>query len=244
MLFSPKIMESKIYYSSFPKCLEKIAKHNQKIGTTKDLMEKRMEEGLKSRVCYSSFWLPENYNIIDGKLFLSLQEYNPLILYSKEALNNSLRNIFDPFILNESIQLNGKSASQIIPEIAEEDASKRLYERRVLLCEEPETPRFISSKSLGENEEIIFLARGEKLAKEYGEFLFNCGIKQTAIYKPLQLINENFTKGFILNGLVGGKINSSFKGNSSFAQISDVFSELFFGVERIPARASMLGISE
>jgi hypothetical protein len=181
-------------YGDFAKCLTQLSSRGQRVATAKQAMRERIKQGASADICTSGFWLPENWNSVQGDMLVALQEYNPIIPYAQEAVN--AHESGNDFYLTNKVLLQGKPALQVLRETAEEDASKPVYGRRVLISKDKNPITDVPTKSLGEQEEIIFLARGEKLAGQYGEFLHESGIKETSIYRPPIIAGKDLARGF------------------------------------------------
>src|SRR3989344_9369142 len=158
-------MKLKRYNGNFAQCLAQIAKAGQKVATAKKGMQDRIKQGVNSDPCNKGAWFPENFNYVKGKVLVALADYNPQIPYAEQAVESNKKSGY--FQLTQDIKLQGKSASQLLLEIAEEDAAKPIYNRRVLDSKRKETFS-IPANRLGEEEISIFLARSEKIAKDYG----------------------------------------------------------------------------
>lgn len=198
---------------NFVKCLAQISAREGKIATAEQAMQERIRQGAGADICTRGFWLPENWNSIQGDILVGLQNYNPIISYARRAVNAHKKG--EEFYLSNKVLLGGKPATQVLREIAEADAKKPVYKRRVLISKNKEQKTDVPTKRLGEEEEIIFLARGEKLAKDYGEFLYDFGIEKTLIYRPSLLEGKDLARGFWLFGLVADD-RSVFVGNHRY----------------------------
>jgi len=202
-------MELQRYTGNFSKCLAEVAKAKQKIATAKQGMEYRIEQGVDSDVCQGGFWCPENFNVVDGRILAALGDYNPLIPYAEQAVNAHRGG--KEFYLNDAVLLNGKPATEVLKEIAEQDSEKPVYKKRVLDLGQTST-HDVSTDSFADDDGIVFLARGKTFANKYGLFLKNqAGIPEITFYLP-SISQENYSRGLWLCGLDGGYW-SNFGGN-------------------------------
>lgn len=197
------------YNGNWEQCIFQVNKANKKIATSKQGIQDRISKGEDSDYFQKGCWYPENFNIVNGRILVALGDYNPLIPYAKEAVNVHKNN--QELYLTDDILLNGKPASQVLEEIAEQDKSKPVYKRRVFDMGKIQT-HDISTDSFADDKGIVFLARGEKLAQRYGKFLNDkAGIKQIRFYLST-IGNQNYARGFWLCRLdEGGR--SGFDGN-------------------------------
>ena len=198
-------MELQRYTGNFSKCLAEVVRAKQKIATAKQGMEYRIEQGVDSDVCQGGFWCPENFNVVDGRILAALGDYNPLIPYAEQAVNAHRGG--KEFYLNDAVLLNGKSATEVLKEIAEQDSEKPVYKKRVLDLGQTQTHP-VSTDSFADDNGIVFLARGKISANRYGLFLKNKARTPKITFCLPFVSQENYSRGFWLYRLdLGGRSN-------------------------------------
>ena len=192
------------YNGNFAQCLAQIMKAGQTPATAKQVMRDRIKQGVKSDSYSKGTWIPENFNVVDGRILAARPEYNPLLKYAEQAVNCHRNN--KEFYLTNNILLNENPASLILSEIAEQDAKKAVKNKRVYDMGKSKT-HDVPTDSLADDKGIVFLAQGEKLAKEYGLFLKNeAGLPNVTFYLPL-LSNKDYSRGLWLYSVAGDGSN-------------------------------------
>ena len=183
-------------------CLKK-AKGNP--ATAAALMEDRRETNAKIHY-ETGAWTPENFNCVNGRILSARKEYNPLIKYAQEAVE--AHRVGNEFYLTEDIvDANGKPYTQVLEQIAEQDAKKPIEQRRVVDLGKVITHQ-VPTDAFADDDTIVWLAQGEKSAEEYGLFLRNnlqedLRLQEVAVYHA-DLLNKNFARGFWFYRLDGG----------------------------------------
>ncbi len=219
-------MELQRYHGNFEKCLAQLAVAKQKQATTKQVMQYRIEQGADSDACQKGFWGSENFNVIDGRIYGAVAEFNPLIPYANQAVNAHAKG--SEFYLTDKVLLNGKPASQVLKEIAKQDSKKPVSKKRVLDLGQAQTHN-VPTDSFADDNGIAFLARNKTLANQYGLFLKDkAGITQVTFYLP-PIQSKDYARGFWLCRL-GGSDRSDFNGDGR--SLGDDGGSLF-GVRRV-----------
>ncbi|MDD5132952.1 MAG: hypothetical protein PHD81_03545 [Candidatus Nanoarchaeia archaeon] len=198
------------YTGNFASCLNQINATEQKIATAKQGMQDRILKGKNSDYFQMGCWHPEAFPVINERILAIKGEYNPLIAieYAKQATEAHRAN--KEFYLTEKVLLNGKPAVQVLNEIAEADYKKPISKKRVFDMGKVGTHQ-VSTTDFADDKGIVFLAQGEKLAKNYGKFLKDkVGISEVTFYLP-NLTKEDYLRGFWLCGL-GSDDGSDFGG--------------------------------
>ncbi len=227
-------MELQRHDGNYAQCLAKIAGAKQKIATTKQGMQYRIKQGVDSDACTKGFWGSENFNVVDNRILAAIGKYNPLIPYAEQAVNAHRNG--NEFYLTDKVLLQGKPATQVLKEIAEQDASKPVSKRRVLDLGQAKTHN-VPTDSFANDDGIVFLAREKKLAEDYGLFLKNkAGIPQVTFYLP-STQSKDYTRGFWLYRL-DDDYRSGFYGCS---WVLDIGGGSLFGVR---GKASAEGASQ
>jgi len=194
-------MELQRYDGNFAQCLAKVAGAKQKQTSTRQGMQYRIEQGVNSNACKKGFWGSENFNVVDNRILATIGEYNPLIPYAEQAVNCHRNG--NEFYLNDNVLLQGKPATQVLKEIVEQDSGKPVSKRRVLDLGQAQTHN-VPTDSFADDNGIVFLARGKKLANDYGLFLKNkAGISQVTFYLP-SIQSKDYARGFWLCRLAVG----------------------------------------
>ncbi|HUS48803.1 MAG TPA: hypothetical protein VMZ91_01450 [Candidatus Paceibacterota bacterium] len=200
---------------NWAKCLAEIERDKEKLVTARQGMQERIRQGTNADISKGS-WFPENVNYVQGKVLWALGKYNPQIPYAKQAVDAN-RMKCNYFQLTPEVTLQGKPASQLLLEIAEEDAVKPVHKRRVLDLKHKEALT-IPADRLGEVEEAVFLARGEKLAKDYGQWVHD--VLKSSDEKNPQITfylaspqDYDFSAGFWMHG-ANRSFRSIFDGGS------------------------------
>ena len=107
------------------------------------------------------------------------------------------------FYLTDDILLSGRIAKEVILEIAEKDFKKPDSRKRVINFGNLQTHQ-VETDSFGDDRGIIFLARGKKLANQYGLTLRKKeGINKVTFYLP-KIQDRDYARGFWLSRVSGG----------------------------------------
>ena len=176
-----------------------------KPATARDLLKERIKQGIDSDVCYPGAWTTESFSCIQGNIYGALAEFNPLIPYAQTAVDAHKNN--REFYLTPDILLNGRAATEVILEIAEQDTARPTYKKRVINLGKTKTHN-VPTDSFADDNGIVFLARSKKLAKESGLFLKNkTGIREVTFYLlPIQ--SKDYARSFWLDCIGhGGRSN-------------------------------------
>lgn len=196
------------YDGNWEQCISQVNQANQKIATAKQGMSDRITKGKGSEYFQKGCWYPENFNVVNKRILVALGDYNPLIPHAKQAVLAHKDN--KEFYLTDDVLLNKKPASQVLEEIAEQDKPKPIHEKRVFDIGKLQT-HDIQTDSFADDNVIVFLARGEKPAQKYGNFLDKkLGIKKITFYLP-SISEKDYARGFWLCRL-GGDGRSDFDG--------------------------------
>lgn len=213
---------------NWAKCLAEM-EGKERPATAKQGFQERIRQGIDADISKGS-WFPENVNYVQGKVLWALSKYNPQIPYAEQAVQANRNGKY--FQLTPEIKMQGKPASLLLLEIAEEDAVKPVHKRRVLDSKHKQTFSVPADK-LGEVEEAVFLARGEKLAQRYGQWIYD-ELKLLDITNPtitFYLASQkdiDFSAGFWLCS-VGRGYRSNFDGDNRYLYYDD---GRLFGVEK------------
>ena len=176
-------MKLQRYNGNFAQCLAQLEEAEQKIATAKQGMQDRIARGVNSGPCSQGAWFSENFNVVQERILVAREDYNPLIQYAQQAVDAHKSN--NEFYLIDDILLNKKPASQVLARIAEQDAKIPVPKKRVFDMGKAKT-HDIPTDSFADDEGIVFLAQNKKLAKDYGLFLKNkAGIPEVTFYLPV-----------------------------------------------------------
>ena len=102
------------------------------------------------------------------------------------------------FKLTPEVKLQGEPASQLLLKIADQDAEKPVWEKRVIDLGQDRVHE-VPTDCFGDENAIVFPARGKKLANDFGIFLRNkAGIQITEVVFPLigEIGEEDCAAGF------------------------------------------------
>jgi len=197
------------YDGTFVDCKTAIERAGQEIATARQGMQDRIRQGPNSSYRTKGCWHSEGTARIDGTNYWCLEEFAPTTHHPQETLEANARGKY--LSLTDEIKLGEKPASQLIKEIAEQDAELPVHKRRVLIPEKQDSFSVLS-EDLADVDITKFLARDQRTAKAYGEFLEDrCKIPVVWFY---QIGNDfdNVGAGFWLRGLGLGN-GSCFDGN-------------------------------
>jgi len=147
-------------------CLSQLSK--RKLATASDVMQDRIKDYRNHTE--NGTWIAENSNVIDGRILLARAKFNPLIKYANQAVKAQIQGEF--YLTPEIVDASEKPYTQLLNEIAEADADKPFGKKRVADLGEVVT-HDVPTDSFADDDTITFLARGEKLANQYGLFLRN-----------------------------------------------------------------------
>ena len=164
------------YHGNFVECKQQIKNAGQRIATARQGMQDRIRQGPYSDYVTKGCWYPEGTTRISKENYWCLGKFAPTTHYPQETLVANANGEY--LSLTDEIKLGGKPASQLIREIAEQDAELPDYQRRVLIPENQGTFS-VDLDCLGEVDIARFLARSPELAEQYGKFLKQkCGFSQ------------------------------------------------------------------
>lgn len=152
-------------------------------------------------------WLSENTYVLDRQILMVRMPLNVLIPYAEKA--TEAHALGKEFYLTNEVLLQGKSAKQILSDIAREDKNKPLIERRVLVSSNDKAYD-VSWDRFGDDDTMVWLAQSKGLAKDYGKFLHNdsgLDIRSLRFYLPATNLGD-IVRGNWLYGL--GKKESFF----------------------------------
>ncbi|MBS3088856.1 hypothetical protein J4402_03695 [Candidatus Pacearchaeota archaeon] len=158
--------------------------------------------------CLGSIWTSENFNVVGGRILSARKEFNPLIKYARQAVESQMSREF--YLTPEIVDANGKPYAQLLEEIAEEDAGKPFGEKRVADFGETIT-HSVPTDSFADDDAIVFLTGGERLANKFGLFLRNklpeeLRLPSVMVYF-MQLSDRDYSRGTSLCSL--GKYSKS-----------------------------------
>jgi len=212
------------YRGNFATALQKLAKAKQTFATPAQAMDERKKYGSNwsdASICTEGAWYNASFNEVGSRILATRGEFNPLIDNSEQAVK-SMRT--GEFYL-EDVLLNGKPASQVLAEIAEQDAKKPVYRRRVADLGQIKS-HDVPTDCFADDDTIVFLAESKKRASDYGLFLRNSAeIPHSRVYMQ-DIIGKDKSRGFWLSGLgVGG--GSDFIGYGSCRGVGDDDGSLF-----------------
>ena len=138
---------------------------NKRLASAKEGMQDRIERYGVNREDREHFdsgaYFSEDFNRVNGRILGARAKFNPLIPYSEQAI------VKGHLPLTEEIKMNGKPASQLLEEIAEKDAKKPIWQKRVVDLGRVETHK-VPTDGFADCKTIVWLAQGEKLANDYG----------------------------------------------------------------------------
>ena len=218
-------MELIRYKGNFVDCNTQIENVKQRTATAREGMIDRIKQGPKSYYKNQGCWHPEGTVRMDGFYYWCLQRFAPTTHYPQETLNANRNGNY--LSLTKEIKLGRKPASQLIKEIAEIDRELPDYKKRILIPKNKQTFS-VASDSLGDVDIAVFLARSQRLAEKYGNFLKKeCRIDDVT-FCQIPRNYDNVAAGFWLHWLVRG-FGSSFFGNDRNFNYTNGF---LFGVAK------------
>jgi hypothetical protein len=191
------------------------AEPKQILATPAQAMDERRKYGAdwgNADICVEGAWYNASFNEVGGRILGTRGEFNPLIDNAEQAVKAMRTGEFylEGVLLND-ILLNGRPASEVLAEIAEQDAKKPVYKRRVVDLAQTQTHQ-VQTDSLGDDDAIVFLAESKTRANKYGLFLRNeARIKEVTVYMQ-PIIGKDKSRGCWFGRLDGG-YRSEFGGN-------------------------------
>ena len=214
-------------------CDAQIAQAGERMATASEGIQDRILKGFNSDYKEKGCWHSEGIARINGVNYWCQGKYAPTTQYAQKTLEAN--NAGQYLALTRDILLGKKPALEVIQHIAEMDVDKPVEKRRVLIPSRQGTFT-VASKDLGDVDIARNLARGAKLAQDYGNFLDkDCNIKEVVFYQLSG--DKDIAAGLWLYGLGDGS-NSSFSGDNRDFDNSGGSS---FGVR---GRASAVGTSQ
>jgi len=174
----------------------------QTFATPAQAMNKRMKYGADWRdadICTNGAWYSASFNEVGGSIFGTRGEFNPLIDNAEQAVKAMRAGEF----YLEGVLINGNPASKVLADIAEQDAKKPIYQRRVIDLGQTNTYE-VPTDCFADDDTILFLAESKKRARDYGLFLRNkAGILQSKVYMQ-PIVGKDKSRGFWLYRLGEG----------------------------------------
>ena len=171
----------------------------QAFATPAQAIEERMKQGIQADISTRGAWYNASFSKVGGRILGTRGEFNPLIDYAKQA-TEAMRT--EEFYL-EGVLIDRKPASQVLTEIAEEDAGKPIHKRRVADFGQTET-HIVPTDCFADDNIITFLAESGARANKYGLWLRDkAGIQESKVYMQ-NLVGKNKTRGFWLDRLGDG----------------------------------------
>ncbi|MBR9704628.1 hypothetical protein GOV12_04395 [Candidatus Pacearchaeota archaeon] len=175
------------------------------IATTKDIMiERSIEIGFdpNHEIWTTNIWTPEGFCSIENKVYGCLQEFNPLIDYRNKLKQIEIGDLRGYHFASD-VLLNGKNAKEVILETAKADLKKPDSEKRVIELGRILPLEYVSTRSFDESRTMVFLARGKKLAQQYGlTLLHQANIDRVeVIYPNWPFYEVDFCNGLYLCGV-------------------------------------------
>ena len=151
----------------------------------------------------TSAWTPESFNVLNKRMLGARKKYNPLIKYAQEAVE-AHRKESEFYLTEDIVDANGKPYTQVLEQIAEQDAKKPIGQRRVIDLGKVTTYQ-VQTDAFADDHTIVWLAGGEKPAEKYGLFLRNnlrrdLRLQGVSVYHA-SLSDQNFTRSFWFYGL-------------------------------------------
>ncbi len=187
---------------NFASALRKLAraKPKQAFALPSQAMQERMRQGVKADISTVGAWYNSSFNEVGGRIFGTKKEFNPLIDYAKQAVESMK---IGEFYL-DGVLINEKPASEVLVEIAEQDAKKQIYKKRVADFGQAKTHN-VPTDCFGDDDVIAFLAESKSRANKYGLWLRNkAGIPESTVHMQ-DIIGKDKSRGFWLDGLVVGR---------------------------------------
>lgn len=180
---------------NWAQCLAHLGK--RKLATAAQGMQDRIKKYEEHVTCGA--WFAENFNCVGGTILAARLKYNPLIKYAEQAVQAQRAGEF--YLTPDIVDSKGKPYSQLLVEIAQQDARKPLEEKRVVDLGKVVT-HTVPTDSFADDDTIVWLAQGETLAKEYGLFLRNKlpeELRLTEVtVRHMPLSGEDYSGGFWL----------------------------------------------
>jgi hypothetical protein len=191
-------------------------RQGQTFSTPRQGMEDRIVRGVGSDPCNRWAWFNACICEINGELYATKAEFNPLsaqdeqgrFLYAQRAVD-AMRN--SEFYLTSDVLLENEPTTQVLLRIAEQDRKKPMHLKRVL-CLGQERTHDVPTDCFGDDKTIVFYAEGKKFAEKYGKFVRNAfgknSIPTSRVYMQ-NLTGKDKIRGFAL-GRVGTDGRSNF----------------------------------
>ncbi len=192
------------------------AKPKQTFALPSQAMQERMRQGVKANISIEGASYNSSFNEVQGRILGTKGEFNPLIEYAKQAVK-AMRT--GEFYL-ERVLINRTPASEVLVEIAEQDAKKPIYKKRVADFGQAKTHN-VPTDCFGDDDVIAFLAESKARANKYGLWLRNkAGIPESKVYMQ-DLVGKDKSRGFWLCWLGVGR--SGFNGDRDLSDVGSLF---------------------
>lgn len=180
-------------------CLKQLDIRDLRLASAKEGMLDRIERFNANPNDKTHFdsgaWFSENFNRVNKRILGARAEFNPLIPYIEQVAYKGY------LPLSEEVRIKSKPALQLLNEIAEKDAIKPLWERRVIDLGKVKTYN-VPTDSFADDDTIVWLAQSKELARDYGLFLRKpeIDIKEVNVYNA-ESEGKDSAFGFWMYGL-------------------------------------------